>query len=90
MDPAVYTGLLGTAFTCLRSYEATGSQQDLLLSAEIVDTCADVARASTRFFFVLFLKRFSGFLSCLIGFRKVVGNKVSGEHHRTLLRLRYP
>jgi hypothetical protein len=84
MDPAVYTGLLGTAFTCLRSYEATGSQQDLLLSAEIV------ARASTRFFFVLFLKRFSGFLSCLIGFRKVVGNKVSGEHHRTLLRLRYP
>lgn len=55
MDPAVYTGLLGTAFTCLRSYEATGSQQDLLLSAEIVDTCAVVARASTRFFFIYFL-----------------------------------
>ena len=48
MDPTVYTGLLGTAFTCLRSYEATGGQQDLLLSAEIVDTCAVVARASTR------------------------------------------
>ncbi|KAB1200555.1 LanC-like protein GCL1 [Morella rubra] len=48
MDPTAYTGLLGTAFTCLRSYEATGSQQDLLLSAEIVDTCAVVARASTR------------------------------------------
>jgi hypothetical protein len=48
MDPTVYTGLLGTALTCLRSYEATGSQQDLLLSAEIVDTCAVVARASTR------------------------------------------
>lgn len=48
MDPTVYTGLLGTAFTCFRSYEATGSQQDLLLTAEIVDTCAVVARASTR------------------------------------------
>ncbi|KAE7998025.1 hypothetical protein FH972_002604 [Carpinus fangiana] len=48
MDPAAYTGLLGTAFTCLRSYEATGNQQDLMLSAEIVDTCAVVARASTR------------------------------------------
>ncbi|OMO73066.1 Lanthionine synthetase C-like protein [Corchorus olitorius] len=48
IDPTVYTGLLGTAFTCLRSYEVTGNQQDLLLSAEIVDTCASVARASTR------------------------------------------
>ncbi|XP_075655484.1 lanC-like protein GCL1 [Castanea sativa] len=48
MDPTVYTGLLGTAFTCFRSYEATGSQQDLLLTAEIVDRCAVVARASTR------------------------------------------
>ncbi|KAK9990295.1 hypothetical protein SO802_025280 [Lithocarpus litseifolius] len=48
MDPTVYTGLLGTAFTCFRSYQATGSQQDLLLTAEIVDTCAVVARASTR------------------------------------------
>lgn len=48
MDPTAYTGLLGTAFTCFRSYEATGSQQDLLLTAEIVDTCAVVARASTR------------------------------------------
>ncbi|EOX92027.1 hypothetical protein QUC31_003426 [Theobroma cacao] len=48
MDPTVNTGLLGTAFTCLRSYEVTGNQQDLLLSAKIVDTCASVARASTR------------------------------------------
>ncbi|XWS44966.1 hypothetical protein CRYUN_Cryun15aG0095300 [Craigia yunnanensis] len=48
IDPTVYTGLLGTAFTCLRSYELTGNQQDLLLSAEIVDTCASLARTSTR------------------------------------------
>ncbi|XVF17299.1 hypothetical protein REPUB_Repub10bG0107800 [Reevesia pubescens] len=48
IDPTMYTGLLGTAFTCLRSYEVTGNKQDLLLSAEIVDTCASVARASTR------------------------------------------
>ncbi|KAG2716688.1 hypothetical protein I3843_03G141100 [Carya illinoinensis] len=48
MDPTVYTGLLGTAVTCLRSYETTGSQQDLLLSTEIVDACAVVARDSSR------------------------------------------
>ncbi|OWM65648.1 lanC-like protein GCL1 [Punica granatum] len=47
-DPTAYTGLLGTAFTCLRSYEATGNQQDLLLSANIVDACAAFARATSR------------------------------------------
>lgn len=48
VDPTVYTGLLGTAFTCLRSYEVTGNQQDLLLCAEVVETCASVVRASSR------------------------------------------
>ncbi|KAM1504277.1 hypothetical protein ACFX14_000401 [Malus domestica] len=47
-DPTVYTGLLGTAFTCLRSYEATGNRQDLLLCADIVDKCGAVAPASSR------------------------------------------
>ncbi|XP_039036497.1 lanC-like protein GCL1 isoform X1 [Hibiscus syriacus] len=48
IDPTVYTGLLGTAFTCWRSYEVTGNRQDLLLAAEIVDSCVPVSRASTR------------------------------------------
>ncbi|GLT33720.1 hypothetical protein SLA2020_082840 [Shorea laevis] len=48
VDPTAYTGLLGTAFTCLRSYEVTRNQQDLLLCAEVVETCASVARASSR------------------------------------------
>ena len=43
VDPTVYTGLMGTAFTCLRSYEATGSRQDLVLCANIVHTCAAFA-----------------------------------------------
>ncbi|KAH7566875.1 hypothetical protein JRO89_XS08G0247500 [Xanthoceras sorbifolium] len=47
-DPTLYKGLLGTAFICLRSYEITGDQHDLQLSAEIIDTCASVARDSTR------------------------------------------
>ncbi|KAK3002414.1 hypothetical protein RJ639_021275 [Escallonia herrerae] len=47
-DPTVYSGLLGTALTCLRSYEATGSRPDLLLCAEIVDTCSTVAPTSLR------------------------------------------
>ncbi|KAL2504547.1 LanC-like protein GCL1 [Abeliophyllum distichum] len=48
LDPTVYTGLLGTAFTCLRSHEATGNHRDLQLCVEIVDACAAVAHSSTR------------------------------------------
>ncbi|KAH8507736.1 hypothetical protein H0E87_010043 [Populus deltoides] len=48
IDPTVYTGLLGTAFTCLRSYEVTGNEQDLLLCSEIVDTCSVSERTSSR------------------------------------------
>lgn len=40
VDPTIYTGLLGTAFTCLRFYEATGNHRDLQLSADIVHACA--------------------------------------------------
>ncbi|KAK1313221.1 hypothetical protein QJS10_CPA06g02013 [Acorus calamus] len=46
IDPTAYTGLLGTAFVLIRSYEATGNPRDLLSCAEIVDTCAVVARGS--------------------------------------------
>lgn len=56
-DPTVYTGLMGTAFTCLRSYQVTGNKKDLLLCAEIVDTCATVARASLRYFpWIIFVR----------------------------------
>ncbi|KAG4920119.1 hypothetical protein JHK87_048713 [Glycine soja] len=48
VDPTVYTGLLGTAFTCLRSYQVTGCRNDLILSSEIIDTCVTAARASLR------------------------------------------
>ncbi|KAL6993176.1 LanC-like protein gcl1 [Sarracenia purpurea var. burkii] len=48
IDPTVFTGLLGTAFTCFRSFEATGCYQDMLLCAEIVDACASIAGTSTR------------------------------------------
>lgn len=54
VDPTVYTGLLGTAFTCLRSYEVTGCHKDLLLCSEIVDTCATLARASLRYSLLFF------------------------------------
>ncbi|CAL9244943.1 unnamed protein product [Arabidopsis halleri] len=48
LDPTVYTGLLGTAFTCLKSYEVTSNHQDLLTCAEIIDTCANVALVHAR------------------------------------------
>ncbi|OIV97507.1 hypothetical protein TanjilG_11031 [Lupinus angustifolius] len=48
IDPTVYSGLLGTAFTCLRSYQVTSNNKDLLLCAQIVHTCSNLARASLR------------------------------------------
>ncbi|WCJ31931.1 LanC-like protein GCR2 [Euphorbia peplus] len=48
VDPTVHSGLMGTAFTCLRSFEATGNQNDLLLCSEIVDTCTSTVRAFSR------------------------------------------
>ncbi|KAF1870424.1 hypothetical protein Lal_00003630 [Lupinus albus] len=48
IDPTVYSGLLGTAFTCLRSYQVTSNHNDLLLCAQIVHTCSTLARASLR------------------------------------------
>ncbi|KAL8476225.1 hypothetical protein ACS0TY_028764 [Phlomoides rotata] len=41
-------GLMGTAFTCLRSYEATGNHRDLQLCAEIIDACAAAGHNSNR------------------------------------------
>uniref|UniRef100_A0A6M2EM60 LanC-like protein GCL1 n=1 Tax=Populus davidiana TaxID=266767 RepID=A0A6M2EM60_9ROSI len=55
IDPTVYTGLLGTAFTCLRSYEVTGNEQDLLLCSNIVGTCSVSAHASSRQMTLTFL-----------------------------------
>ncbi|XP_062099939.1 lanC-like protein GCL1 [Humulus lupulus] len=48
VDPSVYTGLLGTAFTCFRSYEASGNNQDLIICTEIIDRCDEIARANSR------------------------------------------
>ncbi|XP_010519354.1 PREDICTED: lanC-like protein GCL1 [Tarenaya hassleriana] len=75
LDPTAYTGLLGTAFTCLRSYEVTRNRQDLLTCAEIVDTCATVARASTRH--VTFLCGRGG----VYALGAVVYNHI-GDHHK--------
>ncbi|KAM7262357.1 hypothetical protein ACFE04_021434 [Oxalis oulophora] len=47
LDPTMYTGLLGTAFICLRSYLVTGNQHDLKLSAQIIHTCASPTRVAS-------------------------------------------
>ncbi|KAG9451433.1 hypothetical protein H6P81_011398 [Aristolochia fimbriata] len=48
VDLTFCTGLLGTAFICLKSYEATGDRRDLQLCAHIVDACAGAARTYKR------------------------------------------
>lgn len=78
LDPNVYTGLMGTAFTCLRSYEATGNRQDLLLCAEIADKCAAVARVSARH--VTFLCGRGG----VYALGAVVANLVGDQQRRDL------
>lgn len=49
LDPTVYTGLMGTAFACLRSYEATGDRRDLQLCTEIIDACAAAGHILNRY-----------------------------------------
>ncbi|XP_074308473.1 lanC-like protein GCL1 [Silene latifolia] len=52
IDPTTYTGLMGTAFTCLRSYQATGCQSDLLVAADIVHACAAAAHLTRHVTFL--------------------------------------
>lgn len=75
LDPSVYSGVLGTAFTCLRAYEATGNQQDLTLCAEIVDTCSDVARG-TRYLLAYFIFLLVYYIF-LIWVNRYVGGSIS-------------
>ncbi|KAL2905784.1 LanC-like protein GCL1 [Bienertia sinuspersici] len=52
INPTLYTGLMGTAFTCFRSYQATASHHDLLLSADIVRACITSAHTSRHVTFL--------------------------------------
>ncbi|KNA08518.1 hypothetical protein SOVF_161800, partial [Spinacia oleracea] len=52
INPTIYTGLMGTAFTCFRSFQATACHLDLLLSADIVRACATVAHSSRNVTFL--------------------------------------
>ncbi|KAG0604870.1 hypothetical protein M758_9G015200 [Ceratodon purpureus] len=42
-DPTMYTGVLGTAMLCFKSFLVTNSAPDLVLASEIVDTCCAAA-----------------------------------------------
>ncbi|KAK1410682.1 hypothetical protein QVD17_37221 [Tagetes erecta] len=76
VDPTIYTGLLGTAFTCLRFYEATGSHRDLQLSADIVHACATaVTNSSIRY--MTFLCGRGG----IYALGAVIANHC-GDHHK--------
>ncbi|KAL8193961.1 hypothetical protein R6Q57_026203 [Mikania cordata] len=76
VDPTIYTGLLGTAFTCLRFYEATGSLRDLRLGADIVDACATaVTNTSPRY--MTFLCGRGG----IYALGAVIAN-YCGDHHK--------
>ncbi|PWA35629.1 GCR2-like 1 [Artemisia annua] len=76
MDTTVYTGLLGTAFTCLRVYEASGSQDELKLAADIVDACA-AAVANTSVRYMTFLCGRGG----VYALGAVIAN-YCGDHHK--------
>ncbi|CAN6466867.1 unnamed protein product [Victoria cruziana] len=80
IDPTIYTGLLGTAFTCLRAYESTGDQAHLLLCSEIVDSCAVAAETWNRH--VTFLCGRGGVYA--LG---AVAAKYRGDHERLELFL---
>ncbi|CAI5531473.1 unnamed protein product [Closterium sp. Naga37s-1] len=45
-DPFLYTGLLGTAFVCLRAFHVTRSRADLDLAADITRAAAELAETA--------------------------------------------
>ncbi|CAI5935078.1 unnamed protein product [Closterium sp. NIES-64] len=47
-DPFLYTGLLGTAFVCLRAFHVTRSSADLDLAADITRAAAELAERQHR------------------------------------------
>ena len=71
LDPTVYTGLMGTAFVCLRSYEATGDRRDLHLCAEIV---AAAAHTSNRLIQINRFMLIGSFSTCVIFPTKFAAN----------------
>lgn len=48
-DPTMYTGVLGSAMLCFKAYLATHSAHDLVLAAEIVDSCCASAPNSPEY-----------------------------------------
>ncbi|CAN1836124.1 LanC-like protein GCL1 [Linum perenne] len=76
-DPTLYNGLLGTAFTCLRSYEVTGVPQDLALCSDIVDACAAAADRPPSIRHVTFICGRGGIYAM-----GAVAANYKGDHHR--------
>ncbi|EFJ32480.1 hypothetical protein SELMODRAFT_86123 [Selaginella moellendorffii] len=48
-DPIFYTGVLGTAYLCLKSFEVTQKKEDLALCSEIIDHCAAAAQSMKQY-----------------------------------------
>ncbi|GJP45352.1 hypothetical protein CLOM_g4751 [Closterium sp. NIES-68] len=53
-DPFLYTGLLGTAFVCLRAFHVTHDRADLDLAADIVRAAAELAERQRRIYYSFF------------------------------------
>ncbi|XP_076892737.1 lanC-like protein GCL1 [Bidens hawaiensis] len=78
VDPTVYTGLLGTALTCLRLYEATASHRDLQLAADIVHASAtSLTNSNTSIRYTTFLCGRGG----IYALGAVISN-LCGDHHK--------
>ncbi|XP_078161654.1 lanC-like protein GCL2 isoform X2 [Carex rostrata] len=76
-DYTLYTGALGTAFLLFKSYQVTGSREDLSLSAEIIQACDTASKGLP---FVTFICGRAGV--CALG--AVVSAKLEDEallHH---------
>ncbi|KAJ7519043.1 hypothetical protein O6H91_20G020600 [Diphasiastrum complanatum] len=48
-DPTTYTGLLGTAFLCFKTYQVTGGNNELVLCTDIINSCAAAAEKMEKY-----------------------------------------
>lgn len=83
-DPTLYTGVLGTAFLCFKSYEVAGSKEDLSLCLEIVESCA-VAAVSMKAY-VTFIAGRAGIYALGGAAAKYAEDSGKMHHYLKLLR----
>ncbi|GLJ13670.1 hypothetical protein SUGI_0217870 [Cryptomeria japonica] len=83
-DFSLYTGSLGTAYLCLKAYEATENPDDLSLCTQIIESCVTAARGMREY--VTFICGQAGVYALGAVAAKYSGDQQLQEHYLNLFK----